>query len=90
MVGKKKTRLTGRFPPEDELDFFDDRDSKLECSLGEEACNTHFETTVHCTGGLVESWYSSDMYENVASTNGGVYSLDWGIGPGGIRSRRVN
>jgi len=82
-------RLTGRSAAEEELIFFEDEDknSKLACSLGEVVCNSHLESTVNCTGDAVASWSSSEMYKNVASTNGGVYSLELSIGYGGMNSR---
>lgn len=83
-------RLTGRSVFEEELIFFEDKDSKLACSLGEVVCNSHLESTVNCTGDAVASWSSSEMYKNVASTNGGVYSLELSIGYGGMNSRCDN
>lgn len=53
-------RLTERSPPEAELVFLDDKDSKLVCNLVEFICNAHLESTVNCTG-RPGSWKSSEM-----------------------------
>lgn len=54
-IEKAMIRLTEEAPSEEELNFFDDKESKLECNFGEAICNSHLDSTVNCIGGLAES-----------------------------------